>query len=345
MALRRDDRHERRTDAGRPPLPRAAPAGLLLRRGRPAWLEWKTGAPPPKGGLLYFDRVYGQPGGFYGALANADGKLIDAFLRPLQPGFCLACLRHLAEVLPERGAGVVGAQRPNSGGSSKPVCKHTLAGFEEDEPRRLPSLQSAHASLRSLPRKRGARDSTASPGQSRRRDCAAGHGRGYRRDGRLRDSSTTTGAVPRRKRPYRRARASFRMGMAAPAGGTARNGRRSSRPGGFSISREIWNIPERNVIVMTLLDDFSVADPTARLWAADGVAERRRSDLRRDRRWEKERYLASAGRAWGAAALSGRAVRGLWRDKQKADGPLSKNRRQQAPSIIFFARSMKWKIA
>ncbi|MBL3684061.1 hypothetical protein F2981_04195 [Sinorhizobium meliloti] len=99
------------------------------------------------------------------------------------------------------------------------------------------------------------------------------------------------------------------------------------------------------MIVMTLLDDFSVADPTARLWAADGVAERRRSDLRRDRRWEKERYLASAGRAWGAAALSGRAVRGLWRDKQKADGPLSKNRRQQAPSIIFFARSMKWKIA
>ncbi|HXV31552.1 MAG TPA: AGE family epimerase/isomerase, partial [Sinorhizobium sp.] len=43
--------------------------------GRRGWQgDWRTVA---EGGLLYFDRVYRQPGGFYGALADADGQIID----------------------------------------------------------------------------------------------------------------------------------------------------------------------------------------------------------------------------------------------------------------------------
>lgn len=62
--------------------------------GRRGWAgDWKSAA---EGGLAYFDRVYLQPTGFYGALADADGNLIDAAFDLYNQAFALLAFAYLA---------------------------------------------------------------------------------------------------------------------------------------------------------------------------------------------------------------------------------------------------------
>lgn len=85
---------------------------------------------------------------------------------------------------------------------------------------------------------------------------------------------------------------------------------------------------------MTLFDDFSVADPTARLWPQTEWLKAAIRFAALTEGAERERYLASAGRA--AAALQrflNVPVRGLWRDKQKADGSFVE---EPAPASTFY---------
>lgn len=96
----------------------------------------------------------------------------------------------------------------------------------------------------------------------------------------------------------------------------------------------IRNFPHQTPVIMTLLDDFSVADPTARLWPQTEWLKASIRFAALTEGAERERYLASAARA--ATALQhflDVPVRGLWRDKQKADGSFVE---EPAPASTFY---------
>ena len=102
----------------------------------------------------------------------------------------------------------------------------------------------------------------------------------------------------------------------------------------FEIGEQYGIAQPRDVAVMTLFDDFSVADPIARLWPQ---AEWLKSAIRfaaLTQGEERERYLRSAVRA--ATALQrflDTPVKGLWRDKQQADGSFID---EPAPASSFY---------
>jgi len=102
----------------------------------------------------------------------------------------------------------------------------------------------------------------------------------------------------------------------------------------FDIGEADGICANRNVAIMTLLDDLSVADPIARLWPQTEWLKAAVRFAALTNGAERERYLASAARA--AAALQtflATPVGGLWRDKQKADGTFVE---EPAPASSFY---------
>ncbi|WP_201269550.1 mannose-6-phosphate isomerase Pmi [Sinorhizobium meliloti] len=305
--------------------------------GRRGWDgDWRTAA---EGGLLYFDRVYGQPGGFYGALANADGKLIDASFDLYNQAFALLAFAHLAEVLPERGAEMVG-RSDKLRRQLEARCKHPLAGFEEDDPPRLPLGSNPHMHLfeaclasdevEGFDRVAWANlaDEIAHLAMDRFIDAESGALREFFDH----DWAPFPGEKGRIVEPGHLFEWAWLLLRWAERRGNAQAIVKARRL--FEIGEKDGTCPDRDVVVMTLFDDFSVADPTARLWPQTEWLKAAIRFAALTEGAERERYLASAGRA--AAALQrflNVPVRGLWRDKQKADGSFVE---EPAPASTFY---------
>jgi mannose/cellobiose epimerase-like protein (N-acyl-D-glucosamine 2-epimerase family) len=304
------------------------------RRGWPG--DWKTVA---AAGLTYFDRVYLLPSGFYGALADADGKLIDASFDLYNQAFALLSFAYLAEAFPERRAEMV--ERSNDlRAKLEAHCKHPVAGFEEDNPPRLPLCSNPHmhlfeACLASEQVEGFDQVAWANLADEIASLCLENFI--DRETGALReffdhDWQPMPGEKGRIVEPGHQFEWAWLLLRWSERRGNAEAIVKARRL--FEIGEQYGISESRDVAVMTLLDDFSVADPVARLWpqtewlkAAIRFASLTDGD-------ERARYLRSAARA--AHALKGFLdvpVAGLWRDKQRGDGSYID---EPAPASSFY---------
>ncbi|AHK42567.1 MULTISPECIES: AGE family epimerase/isomerase [Ensifer] len=292
--------------------------------GRRGWAgDWKSAA---EGGLAYFDRVYLQPTGFYGALADADGNLIDAAFDLYNQAFALLAFAYLAEVFPERRPEMI----ERSNGLRQRIeahCKHPLIGFEEDDPSRLPLCSNPHmhlfeaclASEEVVGFDRVAWFNLADEIAHLAMDHFIDGGTGALREFFDHDWAPFPGDKGRIVEPGHLFEWAWLLLRWAERRGNAEAIVKARRL--FAIGEAHGICPTRNVAVMTLFDDFSVADPIARLWPQTEWLKASVRFAALTEGAERERYLASAARAASALNLFLETpVAGLWRDKQKPDG-------------------------
>ncbi|MDK1377066.1 MULTISPECIES: mannose-6-phosphate isomerase Pmi [unclassified Sinorhizobium] len=304
------------------------------RRGWPG--DWRTVA---EAGLAYFDRVYGLPSGFYGALANADGELIDPSFDLYNQAFALLAFAYLAPVFPERSGEM--AERSNDlRRKLEGHCKHPIAGFEENNPPRLPLGSNPHMHLfeaclasetvEGFDRVAWANlaDEIAQLAMDRFVDAETGALREFFDH----DWTPFPGEKGRVVEPGHQFEWAWLLLRWAERRGSAEAIAKAR--GLFEIGEEHGICPKRDVAIMTLLDDFSVADPVARLWPQTEWLKAAIRFAALTEGEERQRYLASASRA--AAALDRflqTPIRGLWRDKQQADGAFVE---EPAPASSFY---------
>ncbi|ABR61701.1 mannose-6-phosphate isomerase [Sinorhizobium medicae] len=305
--------------------------------GRRGWTgDWRMAA---EDGLRYFDRVYGQPSGFYGALANADGELIDPSFDLYNQAFALLAFAHMAEALPERKAEMV-ERSDNLRRKLWSHCKHPLAGFEEDNPPRLPLGSNPHmhlfeaclASQEAEGFDRNAWTDLADEIANLAMDCFIDAESGALREFFDHDWRPFPGAKGRIIEPGHHFEWAWLLLRWAERRGNDRAILKARRL--FEIGETHGLCPGREVVVMTLLDDFSIADPVARLWPQTEWLKAAIRFAALTDGAERQRYLTSARRATTALQrFLDVPVRGLWRDKQKADGSFVE---EPAPASTFY---------
>ncbi|WP_173517681.1 AGE family epimerase/isomerase [Ensifer sesbaniae] len=305
--------------------------------GRRGWSgDWRGAA---EGGLAYFDRVFKQPSGFYGALADADGNLLDPSFDLYNQAFTLLAFAYLAEVVPARKAEMT--ERSNDLRSRiEAHAKHPVAGFEEDNPPRLPLCSNPHMHLFEACLASEIVDGFDQVAWANLADEIADLAMDHFIDaetGVLReffdhDWAPFAGDKGRIVEPGHLFEWAWLLLRWAERRGSAEAIVKARRL--FDIGEAHGICPNRNVAIMTLLDDLSVADPIARLWPQTEWLKASIRFAALTNGVERERYLASAARA--AAALRAfleTPVAGLWRDKQKADGSFVE---EPAPASSFY---------
>ncbi|OJF90101.1 AGE family epimerase/isomerase [Pararhizobium antarcticum] len=305
--------------------------------GRRGWSgDWQTVA---SDGMAYFDWVYLQPSGFYGALADADGGLLDPSFDLYNQAFALLAFAYLAQVFPERSAEM--AERSNALRSLLEArYKHPSAGFEEDNPPRLPLCSNPHMHLFEACL---ASETVAGFDQiawTNLSDEIAGLCMGQfidRESGALREFFDADWApFPGEKGRIVEPGHQFEWAWLL-----LRWGERRGNADAIVKARRLFNIgeqyglsPVRDVSVMTLYDDFSVADPIARLWPQTEWLKAAIRFAALSQGEERQRYIRSAERAAAALTLFLETpVRGLWRDKQTEDGAFIV---EPAPASSFY---------
>lgn len=305
--------------------------------GRRGWSgDWRGAA---EGGLAYFDRVFKQPSGFYGALADADGNLLDGAFDLYNQAFALLAFAYLAEVMPARKAEMI--ERSNDLRSRiEAHVKHPVAGFEEDNPQRLPLCSNPHMHLFEACLASEMVDGFDQVAWANLADEIADLAMDHFIDaetGVLReffdhDWAPFAGDKGRIVEPGHLFEWAWLLLRWAERRGSAEAIVKARRL--FDIGEAHGISTDRNVAIMTLLDDLSVADPIARLWPQTEWLKASVRFAALTNGAERERYLASAARA--AAALQAfleTPVVGLWRDKQKADGSFIE---EPAPASSFY---------
>ncbi|OCP11176.1 MULTISPECIES: AGE family epimerase/isomerase [unclassified Ensifer] len=305
--------------------------------GRRGWAgDWRGAA---EGGLAYFDRVYKQPGGFYGALADADGNLLDPSFDLYNQAFALLAFAYLAEVVPSRKAEMI--ERSNGLRSwLEAHVKHPAAGFEEDNPSRLPLGSNPHMHLfeACLASEivegfdQVAWANLADEIAHLAMDCFIDAESGVLREFFDHDWAPFEGDKGRIVEPGHLFEWAWLLLRWAERRGSAEAIVKARRL--FDLGEAHGVCADRNVAIMTLLDDLSVADPIARLWPQTEWLKAAVRFAALSNGAERERYLASAARA--AAALQTfleTPVAGLWRDKQTSDGRFVD---EPAPASSFY---------
>ncbi|KSV84515.1 mannose-6-phosphate isomerase [Sinorhizobium sp. Sb3] len=305
--------------------------------GRRGWSgDWCGAA---EGGLAYFDRVFKQPSGFYGALADADGNLLDGSFDLYNQAFALLAFAYLAEVVPARKAEMI--ERSNDLRSRiEAHVKHPVAGFEEDNPPRLPLCSNPHMHLFEACLASEAVEGFDQVAWANLADEIADLAMDHFIDaetGVLReffdhDWAPIAGDKGRIVEPGHLFEWAWLLLRWAERRGSAEAIVKARRL--FDIGEAHGICANRNVAIMTLLDDLSVADPIARLWPQTEWLKAAVRFAALTGGAERERDLASAARA--AAALQTfleTPVAGLWRDKQKADGSFVD---EPAPASSFY---------
>jgi mannose-6-phosphate isomerase len=286
-------------------------------------------------GLDFYLSKYRRPDGFMRTLVASDGAPLDDSVDLYDQAFGLFGLAMAAQVLPER------TDLPALAVSLRQALyaklKHPVAGFEESAPRTLPLLSNPHMHLfeaslawveTGLDADGGWRamaDEIAQLALSKFIDPKSGGLREYY-DG---DWNAAPGVQGRIIEPGHQ----FEWGWLL-----LRWGRLAGRDDAIAAALRMIEIGDgpgvdaaRGVAIFALLDDMSVHDDVARLWAQTerikaGVLAAR---ITGDARW----WTTAAEGAEGLLKYFDTPVKGLWRDKLRADGTFVD---EAAPASSFY---------
>lgn len=290
-------------------------------------------------GLGFFDRVYRLPDGFYGALANSEGELVDTSFDLYNQAFAILAFCYTARANPslqkemaERASGMLFALRQN--------YAHEHAGFHEAMPSKLPLCSNPHMHLFEAALAceetngfeqttwRNFGDEIAQLCMSHFIDKESGGLREFFNA----DWAPFDGEKGRIMEPGHQFEWAWLLARWGERRGDERALAHAKRL--FEIGEKYGICGDRKVAVMALLDDFSVYDNLARLWPQ---TEWLKSAIRLavlSKEEERVRYLRSASNA--ADALNrflDVPTPGLWRDKMKVDGHFVE---EAAPASSFY---------
>ncbi|MGF9694627.1 AGE family epimerase/isomerase [Rhizobium sp. 0TCS1.26] len=298
--------------------------------------DWQTAS---REGLNHFDRTYLLPDGFYGALATASGELIDPSFDLYNQAFAILAFAYTAKANPDTTA-LMADRASRMLQALKVSYSHRELGFEEANPQRLPLCSNPHMHLFEASLACEVQPGFDSAAWAALSDEIASLCLDRFIDG-------TNGGL-------REFFDADWMPFGGPKGRIMEPGHqfewawlltrwaeRRGRPDAFAKARRLFEIGEtygicneRKVAVMALNDDFSVADPIARLWPqTEWIKSAVRLALISEGE-QRERYLASAVRACRAFdQFLAVPMSGLWRDKMREDGSFIE---EAAPASSFY---------
>ena len=289
-------------------------------------------------GLAYFERVYRLESGFFGALASADGLLIDKSFDLYNQAFAIFAFSQIAAVDPSR------VQQMRSIAEDllanlKAVYKHPAAGFEEANPPRTPLCSNPHMHLfeaclawNEVLEGQGPwgamADEIASLAMHHFIDAKTGGLREFF-DADWKPYPGEKGRIMEPGHQFEWAWLLVRWGQLR---GNAVAFEKAKRM--FDIGETYGISSGRKVAIMSLYDDFSVHDSIARLWpqtewlkAAVRLALISNGD-------EKLAYVQSAIRACAALKVFfNQQAPGLWFDKLPENGIMID---EPAPASTFY---------
>jgi mannose/cellobiose epimerase-like protein (N-acyl-D-glucosamine 2-epimerase family) len=302
-----------------------AAAGLLGWDG-----PWKQAL---EHGLDFYLSKYRRPDGFMRTLVNRDGSPLDDKVDLYDQAFGLFGLAMASSVLPERADLPTLAVGLRAALHAK--LKHPASGFEESAPRTLPLLSNPHmhlfeASLAWIEAGGDAEwrtlaDEIAELALSKFIDSASGGLREYY-DGDWNPAPGVSGRIVEPGHQYEWAWLLLRWAVFVGREDAIAPALRMIEIGdGPGVD------PTRGVAVFALLNDMSVHDDVARLWAQTerikaGVLA---AQVTGDDRW----WATVAGGAEGLIKYLDTPTRGLWRDKLRADGTFIE---EDAPASSFY---------
>jgi mannose-6-phosphate isomerase len=285
-------------------------------------------------GLDFYLAKYRRPDGFMRTLVASDGAPLDDKVDLYDQAFGLFGLAMAAQVLPERtDLPALAAQLRDRLYAD---LKHPVAGFEESVPRSLPLLSNPHmhlfeASLAWLEVSggeagwRAMADELAELALGKFIDPVSGGLREYY-DGDWNPAPGVAGRIVEPGHQFEWAWLLLRWGRLAGRDDAVRAALRM-----IAIGDGPGVDPARGVAIFALLDDMSVHDNVARLWAQTerikaGVLA---AEVTGDGRW----WATAAAGAEGLIKYFDTPVKGLWRDKLRADGTFVD---EDAPASSFY---------
>jgi mannose-6-phosphate isomerase len=298
--------------------------------------DWQTAV---REGLRHFDQTYLLSSGFYGALATADGELTDASFDLYNQAFAILAFAYTAKADPKTTA-LMSDRASRMLEALKANFAHPELGFEEANPQRLPLCSNPHMHLfeASLACEiqpgfdtdawTALSDEIASLCLDRFIDRSSGGLREFFNA----DWTPFDGPRGRIMEPGHQFEWAWLL---------ARWGDRRGRSDAIAKARRLFEIGDtygicnqRKVAVMALHDDFSIADPLARLWPQ---TEWMKSAVRlalMSEGGQRDLYVASAVRACQAFdQFLAVPTSGLWRDKMREDGSFVE---EAAPASSFY---------
>lgn len=284
-------------------------------------------------GLDFYLGKYRRPDGFMRTLVASDGSPLDDTVDLYDQAFGLFGLAMASSVLPERAD--LPALAVDLREALYATLKHPVAGFEESVPRTLPLLSNPHmhlfeASLAWVEaggddQWRAMADEIAELALGKFIDPKSGGLREYY-DGDWNPAPGVQGRIVEPGHQFEWGWLLLRWGkLAGRDDATAAALRMIAIGDGPGVD------PARGVAIFSLLDDMSVHDDVARLWAQ---TERIKAGVLAalttgDDRW----WTTAAEGAEGLIKYFDVPVKGLWRDKLQADGTFVE---EAAPASSFY---------
>ena len=301
-----------------------AAAGLLGWQG-----PWKQALAH---GLDFYLAKYRRPDGLIRTLVASDGTPLDDKVDLYDQAFGLFGLAMAAQVLPERvDLPVLAAELRDK---LYATLKHPIAGFEESVPRSLPLLSNPHmhlfeASLAWIeaggdPTWRALADEIAQLALDKFIDPKSGGLREYY-DGDWNPAPGVQGRVVEPGHQFEWAWLLLRWSQLSGRDDAVQAALRMIEIGdGPGVD------PARGVAIFALLDDMSVHDDVARLWAQ---TERIKAGVLAAQVTGDDRWWTTAVEGARGLLKFDTPVRGLWRDKLRADGTFVE---EAAPASSFY---------
>jgi mannose-6-phosphate isomerase len=284
-------------------------------------------------GLDFYLSKYRRPDGFMRTLVASDGSPLDDKVDLYDQAFGLFGLAMASSVLPERAD--LPALATGLRDALHTTLKHPVAGFEESVPRTLPLLSNPHmhlfeASLAWVEaggdaRWRALADEIAELALAKFIDPVSGGLREYY-DGDWNPVPGVEGRIIEPGHQFEWAWLLLRWGKLA-----GRDDATTAALRMIEIGEGPGVDPERGVAIFALLDDMSVHDGIARLWAQTeqvkaGVLA---AQVTGDARW----WTTAANGAEALLKYFDVPVKGLWRDKLQTDGTFVE---EAAPASSFY---------